>query len=373
MTVRHLVPLTLVAVTAAGAAALPAHGATGSSLREGVRNPSGGGATRETQIISGVTGASLYGTRQSNISTGPDAGGSAIYGCRRPQRECIRANNLVGGLAAAFASRGTPLSLSANEDTPAGTPALAVDPEFSGEVKNLNAELWGGFTPASFLVRLQTTGVAGPKGDKGDPGLSNGPAGGALTGNYPNPTLGEGVVEKANIADLSVTATKIDNGSVETAKIANGAVTQAKLGGAINANTVGGLPPAQLSSGAGARETTDIPISSTLGTIVTSPTAPVHQQSHAILNASLTVSNGTGADRVVNCSIRRTTGDLVAVANEVFVGNGQTVQLALTAIDDAPPARQWQIRCNTSSAVAGMESTEAAITAVFVHSASTIG
>jgi hypothetical protein len=83
--------------------------ATGSNLREGLRN---GTATSETQIISNVnanggrTGG--YSTRQSNLSA---SGGGAVYGCRSaagtslstpPQNPCIRANNLSTGQAFEF-------------------------------------------------------------------------------------------------------------------------------------------------------------------------------------------------------------------------------------------------------------------------------
>lgn len=86
--------------------------ATGSSVRQGLRN---GTTSRETQIIgniassTGLTGG--YVTRQSNLS---DSGGGAVYGCRSqaggslatptPQNPCIRANNLSKGLAFEFNS-----------------------------------------------------------------------------------------------------------------------------------------------------------------------------------------------------------------------------------------------------------------------------
>ena len=85
--------------------------ATGSNLREGVRN---GTATQETQIISrvdastGRTGG--YSTRQSNLST---SGGGAIYGCRSTagstasnpaKNPCIRSNNLSTGQAFEFST-----------------------------------------------------------------------------------------------------------------------------------------------------------------------------------------------------------------------------------------------------------------------------
>ena len=78
-------------------------GATGSTLKEGKRNPGSGSAKRETEFISSTK---TYGTRQSNIRSGN--GGGAIYGCRsKTGREpCIRSNNLNTGRAFEFETDG---------------------------------------------------------------------------------------------------------------------------------------------------------------------------------------------------------------------------------------------------------------------------
>jgi hypothetical protein len=76
----------------------------GRSLLLGKRNPGSSRAlSSETQIIASN---GSYGTRQSNKKDGD--GGGAIYGCRSsPGSEpCIRSNNLKGGRAFEFVTRG---------------------------------------------------------------------------------------------------------------------------------------------------------------------------------------------------------------------------------------------------------------------------
>ncbi len=93
----------------------------GEPVEGGERNPNNNRTQayqEETEIIGEINASKGrkggYVTRQSNTSTGANAGGGAIYGCRAQgagtgagSEPCLRANNLSSGLAFEFDSNGT--------------------------------------------------------------------------------------------------------------------------------------------------------------------------------------------------------------------------------------------------------------------------
>ena len=175
------------ACLASAALAAPiAIGATGSPLREGLRNPASGSASRETLIIA-RTGANVYGTRQSNVG----AGGAAIYGCRtradfreladtRRSTPCLRVNNLSGGLIHSyrFAAGGVGGVYQAGGTTVSDSRARPFITNATGVATGLNADRVDSMHVQDIIdaARASLVGPQGPKGDTGPSG-DQGPRG----------------------------------------------------------------------------------------------------------------------------------------------------------------------------------------------------
>jgi hypothetical protein len=178
------------ACLASAALAAPiAIGATGNPLREGVRNPQRGSATKETLIIAN-TRANVYGTRQSNLG----AGGAAIYGCRTTadtnaladttkSTPCLRVNNLSSGLIHSYrfgtgAVGGVYQAGATDENDPTARPFIT---NATGVASGLNADRVDGMHADEIIAagRASLVGPPGPKGDTGATGDQGprGPAG----------------------------------------------------------------------------------------------------------------------------------------------------------------------------------------------------
>ena len=144
--------------------------ATGSALREGLRN---GTAVKETEVIGRMhaqSGKGGYVTRQSNISTGASAGGGAVYGCRTPvggtaagTAPCLRASNLAGGNAFEFATAGGPSAGQITVGNPnVANPGAPFTTNATGVATGLNADLLDGKHASELLSPLRVAAATGP-------------------------------------------------------------------------------------------------------------------------------------------------------------------------------------------------------------------
>ena len=130
----------------------------------------------------------------------------------------ITRTRLALGATALFAALVIPLSVATARDPGPGARASA---SVKKQIKKLRGQV-AALQEQIGAVEKQPgpTGSRGATGEQGPPGPSTGPAGGDLSGTFPDPS----------IADGAVTAPKLGPDAVTTAKIAPGAVTPEETG-----------------------------------------------------------------------------------------------------------------------------------------------
>jgi outer membrane murein-binding lipoprotein Lpp len=244
----------------------------------------------------------------------------------------VTRTRLVLGAAALLALLVVPVAVAGTAGPQAEASGL------KGKVKKLTKQVQQLQQRVDELARQP--GPQGPDGPQGLPGPSTGPAGGDLTGNYPNPQIAQGAVDSANVLDGTLTGADLEPDGLTGANISESSLGQvpsalvAAVAGVGRANGLDSCDPESASF-----------ITCTFVTLDLPAQARVVMIGHASALAEAGQDDGTGRCRLATSA----TGEVAQTNSLIRVGNdpGDYENAALSGVTPAlgPGPVDFGIEC----------------------------